>query len=1618
MRFKGTFCSPGLVRSSLLTFLLVDLAQSHARDARGAGTEPSQSVIPNRLIVEAPKNTLRFSPTPTPQEFFRVRVFEEPLVPVGGNPTPGENQALAVALEQYSQRSGADDFSSLTEFLESHPRSAWNAALLTGLGLEYYNTAFYSRAMDAWTRAWALTKDATDAREKAIGDRVAGELAYMHARLGRMTELEALLKSVEGRVFVGSATEKIDGAREGLWNMKNHPEISFRCGPLALHRIKAATDPQAAAEMMIFESASTQKGLSLTEVAELSKKIGLNYRMAFREKGGDFVVPSVLHWKVDHYAAIIRRDGDRYLLQDPTFRNDVWATRQALEAETSGYFVIPPGALPKGWRNVESAEGEKVWGKGNTSNNDPKPIAPNDPKTGGAPCKGMAVSSVHLMVVNLNLSDEPVGYSPPVGLPVKFVVRYNHRDAFQPATFTYGNFGPKWTHDWLSYINDNPQSPSADVNCYLRGGGVRTFTGFNTNTQTYAYEQYDQTLLKRIAPANYEMTFRDGSKLLFSRSDGAVGTSRKIFLTQILDPSSNRVTLTYDGSLRITGITDSIGQTTTLTYGKTNDIYKITKVTDPFGRFASFDYDNLGRLTNITDVIGLTSRFTYEASGDFINALITPYGTNAFIRGTVGTTRWLETLYPDGSRDRVEFNQSTTLGIPASDPLGSVPKGVRAFNQYLYYRNTYYWSRTASAAAYGDYTKAKIYHWLHTPDLTTCSGIVESTKEALEGRVWYDYDGQSNAVFVGSTRLPRHVGRVLDDGTTQLYTYGYNGFGNLTNMVDPIGRTFSYIYASNGIDLLEVRMTRAGKSELLFSATYNEQHLPLTTVDAAGQTNTFTYNSRGQLLTETNPKSETTSYTYDANGYLVALDGPLPGTNDVVTATYDAFGRTRMKRDVSGYTLTFDHDALDRITRITYPDATFDQITYQRLQPSVLQDRAGRQTRLEYNALGEMSKRTDPLGRVTQFQWCRCGSIKSLTDAMGRTTRWHTDVQGRLTEKEYGDGSKVTHSYEHATSRLREVIDEKGQRSQFTFNRDNTLSSIIYANATVPTPGVSYTYDPDYERVTSMIDGIGTTAYEYVPITSSPALGAGQIASVDGPLPNDTITYGYDELGRRVTTAINGIASTMSYDAAGRMIGETNVLGVFTRAYDGSSGRVVLEMFPNGQTAERSYAGVLEDKELQRITHKIGTTPISEFIYGHDTAANRIVNWSQQEGTQSPLLQTFGYDAADQLLSASVTNAGALVNSFAYTYDPLGNRLFEQNGSSNYVATYNALNQINTSAAPGTSRTNEWDAKNRLVAVNTGNTRTEFTYDGEHRLHSIRQLTNGAQASLRRFVWCDNDICEERDASGAITTKRFFNPGVKIEAGANAGSYFYTHDHLGSVRELTDSSGQVRARYAYDPFGRSTRVTGEIDSDFGFTGLFFASEARLWIAEFRAYDAELGRWLSRDPLDQAEEEEGPNLYVYVANNPVNSTDPLGLRARTECCQDERLEMEAFKENMQQICRGAIKVAKKRCKFAKQAKLLIAEERCNKEIKAAAKECLGEVKYYIVTERDYYNCMIKSDCDLESCAAGGGGNGGGGGGGPPPFVPPAPPPQGEFCWSYAATGPVYCSAPGLGVYLKR
>src|SRR5262249_24288363 len=150
------------------------------------------------------------------------------------------------------------------------------------------------------------------------------------------------------------------------------------------------------------------------------------------------------------------------------------------------------------------------------------------------------------------------------------------------------------------------------------------------------------------------------------------------------------------------------------------------------------------------------------------------------------------------------------------------------------------------------------------------------------------------------------------------------------------------------------------------------------------------------------------------------------------------------------------------------------------------------------------------------------------------------------------------------------------------------------------TPSVSFDYTdpatsaPDaHGRLRQMVDGTGTTAYGYHPITGTANLGAGQLASVDGPLADDTITYGYDELGRVVNRTLSGITASWAYDEEGRLQSQADPIGTFTYAYVSNSGRVQTVTYPNGQTSTYSYYPVVRDLPLQEIHHKKpgGATP-------------------------------------------------------------------------------------------------------------------------------------------------------------------------------------------------------------------------------------------------------------------------------------------------------------------------------------------------------------------------------------------------------------------------------------------
>ncbi len=1160
---------------------------------------------------------------PTDDELVRAGVFEEPLLPVGAT-TPDENRALGEALASYRaavQESGARDaVDAVTAFLEAHPRSAWTPALLLNLGVVYRRTGHFTRAIAAWQRAWALTRDLDAPDARTIADASAANLSQFEAYLGRKEELEPLLAELNRRPLRGTAAELVSESVRGLAEMKSRPEASFKCGPFALYRIdryRRHGQSDAALVQAIDAARSTPTGMSLTAVRELSERVGMSYQMAFRTAGAQVVWPAVVHWKVGHFAALVDRVEGRYLVEDSTFGENIRVSPEALDEEASGYFLIPPGALPSGWRAVSPEEGARVWGRGTTGDNhdngDTGSCA-NAAFPCGCPKGGCTTWNVQSLGVGLELDDTPLGYAPPVGPPVKLGMVYAQRDAQQPMAFTYTNFGNKWTTTWLSYVTDDINVNSTAI-LYGRGGGAETYT--ITNGAVSDPGPFTQALLIRHtsggATSGFTRRLSSGATEEFTQALG-----NRWFMTAVADPQGNRATIAYDAMARITSITDSLGQVTTFTYGLAADPLKVTQVTDPFGRSAQFAYDAGGHLVSMTDVLGITSQYTY-GPGDFVNTLTTPYGTTRFTYGDLSTNpvpgaiRWVQITDALGRTSRV---QNTEGAVPTSDPPATVPSLPANFwlNINLTDRNTFIWSPTQWTAANTsvgiDYSKAKVIHWLHTPDMTSSARVMESVKEPLENRVWFQYANQTTSyVLPGASNQPIAIARVLDDGTTQLTKFQYDALGNVTGYSDPIGRQFTLTY-QNQIDVTSIANTTGGANQVLVQRSYNLQHEPISITDAAGQTTQVTYNAAGQPTVVTDALGRSTTYQYDSHGYLEGIQGPLAAAS--WTFTHDNVGRLASASDPSGATVTYAYDAADRPTAIGFPDGTDSQLSYHLLDLASTTDRLGQSTSFTYDAERQLTQITDALNHTVELGYCDCGGLASIVDQRGNRTTFVRDLQGRVIGHAYPDAKGQSIAYD-ASGRVHSIADAMKQKTVFSYYADDTLAGIQYANLLgASLPPVSFTYDASWARLTSTTDANGTTALDYHPVG---VLGANRLAQVTSPIAGgsamDTVSYTYDALGRAIGQTVDGVAEARGFDELGRLTTVKNALDTFDYSYADGTARVAGVGSLHGLKTALSYYGPKGDALLSAISYSgPAGNPLAQFAYTYD-ADDRVTRLTQ-----------------------------------------------------------------------------------------------------------------------------------------------------------------------------------------------------------------------------------------------------------------------------------------------------------------------------------------------------------------------------------------------------------------------
>lgn len=189
-------------------------------------------------------------------------------------------------------------------------------------------------------------------------------------------------------------------------------------------------------------------------------------------------------------------------------------------------------------------------------------------------------------------------------------------------------------------------------------------------------------------------------------------------------------------------------------------------------------------------------------------------------------------------------------------------------------------------------------------------------------------------------------------------------------------------------------------------------------------------------------------------------------------------------------------------------------------------------------------------------------------------------------------------------------------------------------------------------------------------------------------------------------------------------------------------------------------------------------------------------------------------------------------------------------------------------------RTFEGDTENRLVKVMGFWGEREFRYDGFDRRVLLQERDPaGALREQRRFAGDWYSIVEEREPDGA-PVRRYWGVGEQQSAGDGAYTNFiHTRDRLGSICEILDQTGSVRAQYAYTDWGGGGRSTAIATPKLGLQDISSMSTAVLRCRCIGVIGSDLGRWISVDPIGEA---GGWNRYRYVGNNPVRWVDPLGL----------------------------------------------------------------------------------------------------------------------------------------------
>lgn len=980
---------------------------------------------------------------------------------------------------------------------------------------------------------------------------------------------------------------------------------------------------------------------------------------------------------------------------------------------------------------------------------------------------------------------------------------------------------------------------------YDSNGDLVSVVDKSGNTSSFTYENHLITGISNAAGITVSTNSYDDDGRLISTTDANGNT---ITFDHDIDGQTETVTnrlgyttiYIYDEMGNVLVVTDARGNTTTYTYDGNNNK---TSETDPLGNTTTYSYDSNNNLTSATNSEGISVGSSYSTTDQITSV-------------TLGGTTALSLSY---------------------DSYGNLSSATDALGNIQSYGYSNEGNLTSLSDSIGDIVNITYDSDGNATSVTNAAGMVTSFTYDSYGRAitstttyqgqsltdTYTYDANDNV-----TKVVRADGMVI--------SYTYDVFGNMTSETDVYGTT-NYSYDVYG-NLTSVSYTD-GTTE---SFTYDAENQVVSSTDRYGRSNTYSYDAVGNLIKITYSNGTTKTYSYNACNNVTSVIGV---TGTTTTYEYDSIGRNTAVIDDDGNTTSYSYNNQNLLSSMTDCNGNTYSFSY---------DAAGNQTGItypnggsyaySYDVRGRLTESTGAMGNTTTYSYDNSDNLISVTDALGNTTSYTYDIAGNLITITDAMGNETSYSYD-SYGRVISETNALGQITSVTYNTNRQIATATdFAGNTI-----AYSYD-SLGRVTAAVWGDQEISYTYDSYGNVIAAGNvsytyngnGLISSKSDGQGNE-INYSYNSLYQLSDVSTDSFAVSYSYDKYGRIESVTDNHGQTTTYTYDNVGNVQTVSYPNGVVTTYGYDST--NLIISIYTVNVDGDVLQDYSYTRDLNGNIT---EADEGTRTV---TYEYDALGRLTKETVEDTtGTHVTE--YSYDANSNRISKTVDGVVTAYTYNEINQLIQVG----DTTYTYDNAGNLVSQSiNGALVVSYEYDEFNRLISVTGLAAGNQIDAS-FTYDDASNRTSKTINGVttyyITDSSTGNSQVlKATTGSETVSYvrgfdlisrydgantfYYLTDVSGSVRGLTDGSGNITDTYIFDSFGNVTASTGTSTNSYGFQGEE-QDETGLIYLRARYMAPETGRFLSMDtyggnlsnPISQ-------NRYLFANSNPVKYSDPSG-----------------------------------------------------------------------------------------------------------------------------------------------